>query len=96
MRIKIQTTERNFNIRMPNWLILNPVSAVFAVRMMNNNNYAALEGESLLMPQPNEGRVTYPTMLKFFRAIKKCRHILDRQPIVSVNSHDGSVVEFWL
>jgi len=85
MRIKVQSDDTNFKLWLPTRVFLNPLSAIICTLVVNNKKYSKF---SIKVP--------YSDMVKLFRAVKKSRHALQGQPLVSVCSSDGSIVEIWI
>ena len=96
MRIKIRSTERNFNLWLPTRLFLNPVSAAICVKVVNNQKFMGSEAQSLLSINNENRELSHSAMCKLFRTVRKSRRLLQGQPLVSVNSADGEVVEIWI
>ena len=95
MRIKIKTKDHNFRFWLPNRLLLNPVSAAIFVKAINSKKLVDLQDENFINT-PQDERVTYSDTLKFFAAVRQSRKILQGEPMVSVHSADGDVVEIWI
>ena len=93
MRIKIRSSERNMKIWLPTRLLLNPITAAISVKVINSGKY---RGSALPSPSVNGERASFFDMYKFFRQIRKCRRILNGQPLVYVESGSGESVEVWL
>jgi len=90
MRIKISTSERKFSIWLPTCLFVNSLGAAICTKVINNST-----GTNEL--SIDDGfKVSYFAVRRLFKTIRKCRHILHGQPLVSVNSVDGDVVEIWI
>ena len=85
MRIKVKSKDRNFNLWLPTRLFLNPLSVAICTKIINNKPAVA-----------TGSKISYFAVRKLFKVIRKSRHILQGQPLVSVNSVDGEVVEIWI
>jgi len=84
MRIRVNTSEHRFNIRLPSWLVFNPVVAAICAPFIGGNLGTGFE------------HISRRDVIKFFRAIRKARRYMNGEPVVYVNSSDGSIVEIYL
>jgi len=84
MRIKIVSDQHRINIPLPNALMFNPVTAMIGTGVANK----ALSGV-----QESAARLSSADMRKLFRMIKKCRHLLNGEPLLYLKSSDGTVIE---
>ncbi|MCL2216509.1 MAG: hypothetical protein FWB91_05755 [Defluviitaleaceae bacterium] len=85
MRIKVSSEDSNFNLRLPTRLFFNPITAAFC---------------RLAIPAAAKQYVqidlTYTQMRILFKEIRRCRKLLNGEPLVEVASSDGSTVRVWL
>jgi len=83
MRIRVQSDDTNFKLWLPSAAIFNLLSAAICAKVINSK-------------LPSSYKVPYSQMRKFFKAMKKCRHVLQGQPIFSVCNSSGEKVEIWI
>ena len=95
MRIKVRSESHKFNIWLPSRLFFNPATAAICVKALHNKHYSMLQNQSLLTAD-EDNPLTYAAVRRLFSAIRKSRRILKGQPLVSVASADGDVVEIWI
>jgi len=85
MRIKVQSDDTNFRLWLPTRVFLNPLTAIICALVVNNAKYSKFSC-----------KVPYSDIIRLFRAVKKSRHALQGQPLVSVCNSDESIVEIWI
>ncbi|MCL1788290.1 MAG: hypothetical protein FWG38_09930 [Defluviitaleaceae bacterium] len=95
MRIKVRSEGHKFSIWLPSRLLFNPATAAICVKALHNKHYSVFKSQGLLAAD-EANPLTYSTMRKLFSAIRKSRRVLQGQPLVTVYSADGDVVEIWM
>jgi len=86
MRIKVKSEDANFSIRIPSVLCFNWIGAAIASKTINIGiSHANVKT-----------KLPYSSMRKLLKAAKQSRHLLQGQPLVEVDSADGTKVEIWI
>jgi len=100
MRLKIVADGRRFFILIPNWLLLNPLSARICARHVipqvaaRKTKAGAGAGANAAERPPAE--IGYREVRLLFKALAKSKQQLRGEPLVSVRSSNGERVEIWL
>ena len=96
MKIRVINEEYRFTIPLPNWLLLNPVTAALCVATGASFTFINRHIPEDVIQISMANRLSYGGLIRLFREIKKCRRYLHGEPLVSVHSGDGDVVEIYL
>jgi len=84
MRIRVNSDEHRLNLRLPSWLVFNPVVAAICAPFIGGNLGTEFE------------HISRHDVIKFFREIRKARRYMNGEPVVYVSTSDGTMVEIYL
>lgn len=87
MRISITSKDKKFNLWLPNFLFLNSAGAAIISKAIGHSSEAD-EDEGIM--------ISYESLQKLFKAIKKGKVVLKGEPLLSVESACGETVYIWL
>jgi len=90
MRIRVASDESNFNIPLPNWLLLNSLSAAIGKSIINRHLSKNASPEAAHIP------LSYLQLRRMFLEIRRCSRYLKGEPLVYAETSDGSIVEIYL
>ena len=90
MKIKVRTNEHRFTIPLPSWLLFNWVTAAIGALAINQ-----CIPENILQVTTFD-QLSYNELKRLFKEIRKCSRYLQGEPLLSVHSGDGDIVEIFL
>ena len=89
MKIRFATDERRFTIPIPNCLLFNPVSAAICAAVFRRSPEEIDDSLAHV-------NIEYADLAKLFAEIRKCRHYLEGEALITACSAEGEFMEIFL
>ena len=86
MKIRVVGDDSRFTLPIPNWLMLNSLSAAMCMPLIKRH---------VNMNEAADFQLSYFEIRRLFLTLRRCRRYLKGEPLVYVRSSDGSTVEIY-